>query len=259
MALFEQYAQKYQNIRMERSSNGVLEVTFHTDGEVLKWGREIHEDAWQAFQDIGEDPENKLVIMTGTGDTFCTEFVLDFSGDIDLLHFDKAVDNGRRFYDYLFAIPIPIIGVVNGPAHVHSEIFALCDVVIASDHASFHDFHMGKYDAPGGVVPGIACQFIWPAVLGANRARYFLLTGQVLSAQQGLDYGLVNEVLPATEALARARALANDLAKNKTYLTLKYTRSLFMHRFKQWAVEEMTQASGLGGLALLDMLTGAKG
>ena len=67
MATFEEYSRKYQTVRMERQ-DGILQITFHSDGGPLQWGAVPHEEFPQAFHDIGSDPDNRVVIMTGTGD-----------------------------------------------------------------------------------------------------------------------------------------------------------------------------------------------
>ena len=69
MTRFDDYAAKYQTVRMERR-DGILQMTFHTDGGPLQWGLLPHGEFPQAFRDVGGDPENKVVILTGTGDTY---------------------------------------------------------------------------------------------------------------------------------------------------------------------------------------------
>ncbi len=72
MIEFKDYAKKYSNIRMERE-DGILEITFNTEGGSLVWGGGPHAQFGPAFYDIGRDPENKIVIMTGTGNAFIEE------------------------------------------------------------------------------------------------------------------------------------------------------------------------------------------
>ena len=69
MTRLNDYAAKYQTIRMERR-DGILQMTFHTGGGPLQWGLLPHGEFPQAFRDVGSDPENKVVILTGTGDTY---------------------------------------------------------------------------------------------------------------------------------------------------------------------------------------------
>jgi hypothetical protein len=69
MSSFDEYANKYKTARMERR-NGVLQVTLHSDGQSLRWGFLPHSELPEAFHDIGADRENRVVILTGTGDEF---------------------------------------------------------------------------------------------------------------------------------------------------------------------------------------------
>ena len=69
MASLDEYADKYPSIRMERR-NGILQMTFHTDGGPLQWGGNPHKEFSQVFVDVSSDTENRIVIMTGTGDAF---------------------------------------------------------------------------------------------------------------------------------------------------------------------------------------------
>jgi hypothetical protein len=65
MTDFDQYASKYQTIRMERR-NGILQMTLHSDGGPLRWGFLPHGELPAAFYDVGSDHENRVVIITGT-------------------------------------------------------------------------------------------------------------------------------------------------------------------------------------------------
>ena len=69
MVKLESYVNKYKTIRMERR-NGILQMQLHTNGKTLQWGATPHEELGYCFQDIGADPENRAVIMTGTADNF---------------------------------------------------------------------------------------------------------------------------------------------------------------------------------------------
>ena len=69
MTKLADYSNKYQSIRMDRQ-DGILEITFHTNGGPLQWGGVPHEEFPRAFYDIGSDTENRVIILTGTGDAF---------------------------------------------------------------------------------------------------------------------------------------------------------------------------------------------
>src|SRR5499433_3827315 len=221
MARFDEYAQAYQSIRMERR-NGILQITFHTNGGPLQWGELPHGEFPQAFRDIGSDPDNKVVIMTGTGEAFSgPRATPDRKLRRTASAWDKTYWEGKHLLLNLLDIEVPMISAINGPALRHSEIPLLCDIVLATEETTFQD----SAHFPNGMVPGDGMHIIYPLLLGLNRGRYFLLTGQTLNAHQALDLGLVGEVLPPDRLLPRAWELAEDLARRPTLL-LRYTRLL---------------------------------
>ena len=175
---------------MERR-NGILQIRFHTGGGPLQWGPGPHAEFGACFADIGSDPDNRVIILTGTGNAFTAEFAPDGFGQISAGQWGHMAADAKRLLMNLLDIEVPMIAAVNGPAIIHAELAVVCDIVLASERAVFQD-------APhfsGGLVPGDGVHAVWPLVLGINRGRYFLLTGQQLSAQEALRLGVVNEVV----------------------------------------------------------------
>jgi enoyl-CoA hydratase/carnithine racemase len=232
---------------MERK-DGILQVTLHTDGKSLVWSALAHEELGFCFADIGADRENKVVILTGTGDAFCTEIDVNSFGFLTTAHgWDEVFYDGRRLLNNLLDIEVPVIAAVNGPVIFHPEIPVLSDIVIASETATFQD-------APhfmSGIVPGDGAHIVWTHVLGTNRGRYFLLTGQELSATTALEYGAVNEVVPKDQLLARAWELASVIAE-KPMLTRRYARVALTHEYKRLMHEGLGFGLAVEALAALD-------
>jgi enoyl-CoA hydratase/carnithine racemase len=105
---------------------------------------------------------------------------------------------GRALLMNLLNIEVPVIAAINGPAWRHGELPLLSDIVLAAHTAAFQD----SAHFQNGRVPGDGMHIVVPLLLGMNRGRYFLLTGQTLSAQEAKDLGLVAEILPPDRVLS---------------------------------------------------------
>jgi len=184
MSRFDDYATKYQTVRMERR-DGILQMTFHTSGGPLQWGLLPHGEFPQAFRDVGSDPENKVVIITGTGDTYSGPRAAGGTGMRSTpAQWDRVYWEGKHLLMSLLDIEVPMISAINGPAWRHSEIPLLCDIVLAADDVQFQD----SAHFPNGMVPGDGMHIVYPLLLGWNRGRYFLLTGQTLDATKASGF-----------------------------------------------------------------------
>jgi enoyl-CoA hydratase/carnithine racemase len=246
---FQDYAEKYSNIRMERE-DGILQITFHTEGKSLVWGGGPHAQFGPAFYDIGRDPENKIVIMTGTGDTFIEEISPETLSErlpkskITPTVWDHIYSDAKRLIMNLLDIEVPVIAAVNGPVNIHAELAILSDIVLASENAAFQD----APHFPNGLVPGDGVHVIWPYLLGRNRGRYFLLTGERLSAQEALRLGVVAEVLPREKLLPRAHELAKQILRQPP-ITIRYARVVMTQELKALMLEHLSHGLALQGVA----------
>lgn len=244
---FDEYAKKYETIELVRN-DGIVEMTVHSAGKSLIWTAQAHDELAYCFTDLANDRENKVVILTGTGENFCAE--IDFTS-FDLASapaWDHVIYEGRRLLVNLLEIPVPVVAAVNGPVFFHPEIPVMSDVVLASETASFQD---GPH-FPSGIVPGDGAHIVWPHVLGANRGRYFLLTGQILDARTALEYGAVSEVVPPDQLMNRAREVARSIAE-KPLLTRRYARAALTLEFKRLMHEGLGYGLTMEALAVLGM------
>lgn len=244
------YETRYHTIRFERT-DGILELTIHTRGGEALWGtseRSLHNELGLAFADIARDPENKVVLLTGTGRSFIAAMDPEERAPEPTLAamWPRIYDEGLALLENLLAIPVPVIAAVNGPALIHAEIAALSDIVLAAEHAEFADLA----HVPGGAVPGDGVHTVWPMLLGPNRGRYFLLTGQRISAQEALRLGVVAEVLPADRLLPRARELARQLALLSAR-TLRHTRTVLVRHLRRRLSDELGLGLAVEALATL--------
>ena len=238
-----EYADRYRHVALTRT-DGVLEARLHTDGGPLVWGDGPHTELGYCFADIGADPENRVVVLTGTGDEFIARLDESWVGAMTPPKWDKIFQHGRRLLQNLLAIEVPVVAAINGPATVHAELALLSDITVASDQTWFRDAPHFRY----GTVPGDGVHVVWPMLLGPNRGRYFLLTGQKLSAGEARDLGVVNEVVAHDRVVPRAHELATQLAAQPD-VTLRYTRAAFTHHLKRLMHDNLGYGLALEGLA----------
>jgi enoyl-CoA hydratase/carnithine racemase len=227
----------YRFVKTERR-DGILQMTLHTDGGPFQWNLDAQVEVANALREIGGDRANRVIILTGTGNEF-TGPRLD--PDAPFFHGEQLTPGGvyhvfrnaRRLVNAMLDIEVPVIAAVNGPAKRHADLALTCDVVIAADDATFEDtahFHNG------GIVPGDGINVLYTMLLGLNRARYLMLMGQVLGAQEAKDLGLVAELMPREKLLPRAWEIAARLAARSDML-LRYTRAVLTHPLRR-ALEE---------------------
>ena len=228
----------FEHVGITRDDAGVLVVTLHTDGGSCVWGADPHREIADALGLVAQDRDARVVIVTGAGQEFLTlptggpEWIA--RGNLSARSWDRVMREGNRLIHNLLDVEVPMIAAVNGPAVVHSELALLCDIVLASDTAVFAD----AAHFPGGLVPGDGMQVLWPLLLGPNRGRHFLLTGQQLDAYEAKALGVVGEVLPQAQLLERAHALAAGLARNNPAL-LRSTRAVLTRPLKRAMADDL--------------------
>lgn len=245
-----EYADKYTCIRFERTA-GVLEMTLHTRGGPALWGTSrtsLHAELGPAFADLSRDPENKVVLLAGTGDTFIADAdPQEHFDEPDMARmWERIHEEGLALLHNLLAVPVPMIAAVNGPALIHAELAVLADIVLAANGAEFADLA----HVPQGAVPGDGVHVVWPMLLGPNRGRYFLLTGERIGAEEAQRLGVVGEVVAPEALLDRAREHARRLAALPTAM-LRHTRSLLVRELRRRMFDELSSGLAHEGLAIL--------
>ena len=173
---------------------------------------ELHH-AWQRFRD---DDDAFVLVITGAGETtFCAGWDLQDAadlgepGDWDALRVGLYNNPGECGYTRKADIFKPVIAAVNGYAFAAGlETALLADIRIAAENAEF-----GALERRWNIVGGDGMTVRLPLVVGFARAMELVITGRRIDAQEALQIGLVNEIVPRGGALERAQQLASEIAK----------------------------------------------
>ncbi|HEX4182219.1 MAG TPA: enoyl-CoA hydratase/isomerase family protein [Caulobacteraceae bacterium] len=248
MTRFDAYRDSFPSARLTRSENGVLEVALHTDGGKLVFNGHTHEQFVDLFHAIGSDRDNRVVILTGSGEAFMESISPEGFDFFTPQGYDKIFREGRKVLMNILDIEAPMIAALNGPVRLHSEYVLLADIVLATPSTVFQD----KPHFDFGIVPGDGVNLLWPEVIGSVRGRYFILTRQELDAETAKAWGAVNEIVPADRLLARAHEIADALAALPP-LTARYTRIALTQKLRRIVDEGAGYGLALEGISAAEV------
>jgi len=252
MRNFDVYRDAFPNAHLTRKANGVLEVRLHTQDGKLLFNGHTHEQFVDLFHAIGEDRDNRVVILTGTGEAFMDTIEPEGFDFFTPRGYDKILREGRKVLSNILDIEVPMITALNGPVLLHSEYALLTDIILATPQTLFQD----KPHFDFGIVPGDGVNLLWPEVIGPMRGRYFILTRQILDADTAKAWGVVNEIVPADRLLQRAHELADGIAKLPP-LTSRYTRMALTQKLRRIVEDGATFGLALEGISAADVSRGA--
>jgi enoyl-CoA hydratase/carnithine racemase len=244
MSRLDAYRDRFPNARLTRSESGVLEVMLHTNGGTLVFDGHAHEQFVDLFHNIGSDPDNRVVILTGTGQAFMETISPEGFDFFSPQGYDKIYREGKKILMNILDIEVPLIAALNGPVRVHSEYVLLADIILATPTTVFQDRPHFEF----GIVPGDGVNLLWPEVIGSVRGRYFILTRQELDAETAKEWGAVNEIVSTNQLLARAREIGEGLAKLPP-LTARYTRVALTQRLRRIVDEGIGYGLALEGIS----------
>lgn len=199
------------------------------DGHVETWTMNLPEirnpisapDVIEALVDnvarVNHDHEVRAVILTGAGPAFSAggnvKDMVDRNGMFGGSPYElrDGYRNGiQRIPLALYHCQVPVIAAVNGPAvGAGCDLTMMCDMRVASEKAWFAESFVGL-----GIIPGDGGAWLLTKTVGPARAAEMALTGDRVTADVALEWGLVNEVVAPEELMAAARKLAGRVAKN---------------------------------------------
>jgi enoyl-CoA hydratase len=216
----------FETILTELDDDGILKVTLNRPDNLNAMDRTMHREIHELYARIVADADVEVVVLTGAGRAFCAgadfkQMQENNEGDAYDDGFSDLFVDGVAIARNILAVRRPMIAAVNGDAVGIGATFALfCDIVFMAAGARIGDPHVqaGLVAADGGVV-------LWPLLVGINRAKEFLMTGDLLTAADAERIGLVNHVVPRDELDEAAMAMARKLARGAS-LAIRFNKQL---------------------------------
>jgi enoyl-CoA hydratase/carnithine racemase len=209
----------YEAIRYELA-DGIATITLNRPAVHNAMNERMREELTACFGELARAEDARVIVVTGTGDRA-------FSAGADIREFvapqvPVRFREGRRRVDFRAAMdrcPQPIIAAIRGFALGGGlELALACDIRIAGE-----DSQLGLTEVNLAIIPGGGGTQRLPRLVGRGKALEMILTGARIDAREALRIGLVERVVPATEVMSSAQALARTLAE-KAPVALRYAK-----------------------------------
>jgi len=210
----------------------VATVTLDRPDRMNAFTTRMMEELLEIFREVDRDDGVRAVVVTGAGKAFCAGADLSAGAST----FDAAAhgdgvglgghrDGGGQVALALFGCRKPIIAAINGHAvGVGITMTLAMDIrVVASDAK------IGFVFARRGVVPEACSSWFLPRIVGISKATELCYTGRVFRAEEEADSGLFNHVVAADQVLAKAMAIAHEIAENTSAVSVALSKALLWH------------------------------
>lgn len=200
----------YKQLALSRRANGVLLITIDRPEKYNAADEQMHTELARIWVDIAADPQTRVAVITGAGKAFSAggdlAMVERMAGDYERV--SHMLDEMSALVYNMINCDKPIVSAVNGVAVGAGTVAALlADVAIAANDARIGDGHVKL-----GVAAGDHAAIIWPLLIGMAKARYYLLTGDMITGAEAERIGLVAKALPREQVLDEALRIADALA-----------------------------------------------
>jgi methylglutaconyl-CoA hydratase len=178
----------------------------------------------QAF-DLAERDENvKVIILQANGETFCAGADLAYLQELQQFSYEQNLEDSMRLkslYEKIFRLKKIVIAQVQGHALAGGcGLATVCDIVFSVPEAKF-----GYTEVKIGFIPALVMVFLVRKI-GEQRARFMLLSGELISAEVAQQYGLVHQLCPTDDLKSVVRAFAAKIVRQASAQSLELTKSL---------------------------------
>ncbi|WP_282754650.1 enoyl-CoA hydratase/isomerase family protein [Desulfuromonas thiophila] len=199
----------YQNLLLDHAADGISRITLNRPQQHNSLCPATLEELDQAFSTLGQCRQTLVIVLTGAGDK-----AFAAGGDVARMRQASPLQAraiallAARLFERIETLPKVVLAAINGYALGGGcELALACDLRLAADHAQ-----LGQPEINLGIFPGWGGTQRLPRLIGVSRAKRLMFTGERVSAQEALNIGLVDEVVPSAQLLDRTEELARQLA-----------------------------------------------
>ncbi len=197
---------KYNNLIVE-TEDGIAIVKINRPKVLNAVNKETLLELENAMHELNEDTKIRVIIITGEGKSFISGSDISRLKEFGPLEAREYSKLGHRVLDYIENMSKPVIAAINGYALGSGcELAMACDIRIAAENAK-----IGQPEVKLGVIPGHAGTQRLPKLVGIAKAKELIFTGDMITAQEAKDIGLVNKVVPPDKLMDDAKALAKKI------------------------------------------------
>ena len=244
----------YERLVFERREPGILLITINRPDRFNATDETLHTELAKVWLDVGADPETRVAVITGAGPAFSA------GGDFEMIErmvgsYERVTYMLTEMADMVYNVlncEKPVISAINGPAVGAGLVIALsADISICAEDARLGDGHVRL-----GVAAGDHAAILWPLLVGMAKARYYLLTGEMLTGAEAERLGMVSLSVPREEVLGKAMDVAATLAGGSR-TAIRFTKKALNNWVKQAApIFEQSAAYEMLGFMGPDVVEG---
>jgi len=197
----------YNNILLEKEDN-LATLTINRPKVMNALNFDTIREIETALESIKDDPEVKVLIITGAGDkAFVAGADIAFMQSLSAVETRQLAAYGQKVFRMIELIEKPVIAAINGFALGGGcELAMACDIRLASENALF-----GQPEVNLGLTPGWGGTQRMPRLIGEGRAKELIFTGDTIKADEAYRIGLVNHVYPQESLMEEAKKLAKKI------------------------------------------------
>jgi enoyl-CoA hydratase len=248
---------RFKDILVERRADGILCITLNRPDKLNAADAAMHQAFAEIWPMIDRDPDVRVAVITGAGRAFSA------GGDLTRVentfgNYDDIVailDEARDIVYNILHCSKPIISAINGVAVGAGVVVALLsDISIMAENARLGDGHIRM-----GVAAGDHGAILWPLLCGMAKAKYYLMTGEMITGREAERIGLVSLCVPDDQVLVKAMEVATRLATGPRDATKFTKRALNQWLLQAGPIFDHSLALEMMGFFSKDLLAGVEG